>query len=410
MTEREFAERIHHIGGTAYIVGGWVRDTLMGRSPKDKDYVVCGVNQDTFTAIFPDAKLVGRSFPVYLLNIDDKNSEVAFCRQEHKTGHGYRGFAVEFDESITIEEDLRRRDTTMNAMAQDIMSGQRIDLFGGEKDIRAGVISAISPVFKDDPVRALRCARQAAQLGFSVSDATLQLMRECGDELRQEPVERILAEMKQALEAPRPSIFFNTLRETDLIEITFPELSALIGKTQPVEFHPEGDSWNHVMDIVDKVAASTDNIVARFCGLVHDLGKGVTPPEMLPHHYGHELKGIGVLHQWNQRMTLPRHWIKAGEFVIREHMRAPRLKKDGKIVDLLLSTRSVRPDLPYDDFMKIIQADHNSLPDYLAEGGAILAEMECISGGDAPEWIVGKGIGDWVRNRQLDIYRNWQFT
>lgn len=408
MTEREFAEKINNAGGRAYIVGGWVRDTIMGRQPKDKDYVVCGVSKDVFTDIFPQAKLVGNSFPVYLVKIDGKMDEVAFGRTERKASLGYKGFEVEFNKEITIEEDLQRRDTTMNAIAQDIISGERIDLFGGEADIKAGIISAISEVFKEDPVRALRCARQAAQLDFSVDENTLQLVRECRDELMLEPVERIFNEMKQALSAPRPSVFFNILRKTNLIDITFPELHALIGKTQPVEFHPEGDSWNHVMEVVDKVAASTDNIVARFCGLAHDLGKGVTPLEMLPHHYGHEEKGIDVLREWNKRMTLPRHWMKAGEFVIHEHMRAPRMKKQGKIVDLLLSTRSLLPELPYDDFKNIIRADHNDLPDYLENGEAIIAEMIKISGNDAPEGVAGKHIGEWVRRQQLAVFRSWQ--
>lgn len=410
MTERDFAEKIYNAGGRAYIVGGWVRDTIMGRQPKDKDYVVCGVTKDVFMDIFPHAKLVGNSFPVYLVKIDGKMDEVAFGRTERKASLGYKGFEVEFNKEITIEDDLQRRDTTMNAIAKDILSGEIIDLFGGENDIRNKVIRAISEVFKDDPVRALRCARQAAQLGFSVDEKTLQLMAECREELCLEPVERIFNEMKRALESPKPSIFFNILREANLIDITFPELHALIGKTQPVDFHPEGDSWNHVMEIVDIVAASTDNVIARFCGLVHDLGKGETPLDMLPHHYGHENKGLDVLQQWNKRMTLPRHWIKAASFVIKEHMRAPRMKKQGKIVDFLLSTRSILPELPYDDFKIIIRADSKSLPDYLEEGAAIIAEMMKVSGNDAPEGITGKHIGEWVRRRQLFIYSNWQFA
>lgn len=408
MTEREFAEKISELGGRAYIVGGWVRDRIMGREAKDKDYVICGVTNEQFKSAISGAKLVGQSFPVFLVDIDGKKCEVAFGRKERKAGRGYRGFEVEFDASITIEEDLQRRDTTMNAIAYDILTGQQVDLFGGEQDIKNGVIRAISENFKDDPVRALRCARQSAQLGFSVEENTISLMRECREELAAEPPERIVNELKRALEADKPSVFFQVLRQADLVKDIFPELHALIGKTQPVEYHPEGDSWNHTMEVVDIVAKATPNIVARFCGLVHDLGKGRTPMDMLPHHYGHEAKGGYVLKDWNKRMTLPRQWMKAGEFVIREHMRAPRITKKGKIVDLLLSTRQLLPDLPYDDFKEIIRADHKSLPEYLEYGNEIITLMEQVSGNDAPENITGKHIGDWIRSQQVKLYCGWK--
>lgn len=407
MTEREFVDKISEIGGRAFIVGGWVRDKIRGKEPKDKDYVVCHVSKENFSKQFPNAQLVGQSFPVYLVDIDGKKCEVAFGRKERKAGVGYKGFDVEFAPSITIEEDLYRRDTTMNAVAMDLKSGALIDLFHGKDDIKAGVIRAISEAFCEDPVRALRCARQSAQLGFEIEADTLVLMGKCREELKMEPQERILKEMQYALGAEKPSVFFRALQKADLLKDVFPEIHALIGKTQPVEFHPEGDSFEHIMDIVDKVAAKTDNIVARFCGLAHDLGKGVTPLEMLPHHYGHEIKGGEVLKAWNERMTMPKHWLKAAEFVIHEHMRAPLIKKNGKIVDLLLATRAISKELPYKDFKEIIRADHNTLPDYLEHGEEIIEVLLKVSGNDAPENIKGKAVGEWIHNEQLKIFAQW---
>ncbi|MEE1361198.1 MAG: HD domain-containing protein [Selenomonadaceae bacterium] len=408
LTEQEFADKINSAGGRAFIVGGYVRDQLMGRQAKDKDYVVCHITKEKFVELFPEAKLVGQSFPVYLVDIFDKHCEVSFGRKERKAGIGYRGFDVKFDDSITIEEDLARRDTTMNALAMDLKTGEVIDLFGGREDIQKGIVRAISECFKEDPVRALRAARQAAQLGFDVDDNTLRLMGECREELLLEPNERIFKEMSKALEAPRPSVFFRILEKADLLKDIFPEIHALIGKTQPVEFHPEGDSFEHVMDIVDKVAAKTDNIIARFAGLAHDLGKGRTPMDMLPHHYGHEVKGLDVLRDWNKRMTIPKGWLKAANFVIKEHMRAPIIKKEGKIVDLLLATRSIERELPYADFKEIIRADHNTLPNYLEQGEDIIKLMLTVSGNDAPEHIKGKAIGEWVHRQQLSMFYQWE--
>lgn len=410
MEENVFVARLRNAGAHVYIVGGWVRDLVRGAHPKDKDYMITGIDEAHFCALFPEAFKVGGSFPVFRLSIangyDKEPSEVAFARRERKTGPGYRGFAVEFDPSVTLEDDLFRRDTTMNALAlelpADIARPAIIDLYGGVADIKAQRIRAVSRHFLDDPVRALRAARQAAQFGFSIEDGTYELMRAVAADLASEPSERIMNELRLALAAPRPSLFFRALQRAGLLETIFPELYALIGKTQPVAFHPEGDAFNHTMLVLDEVAAETDSLRARFAGLAHDLGKGVTSPEMLPHHYGHEVKGLDVLAAWNRRMTLPHDWLAAARFTIREHMRTPRLQKSTKIVDLLLSLdKSV---MTVAEYQAVIRADSHGLPLYLAHAAEILPVLKSVSGKDAPAGLQGAAIGKWIRDQQVRKY------
>lgn len=402
MDEKDFAEKIAFLGGRVYIVGGWVRDILRSCSPKDKDYVICQLKEDIFRENFPQATRVGKSFPVYLLEIDGRKCEVAFARREKKAGHGYKGFTTFCDENITLEEDLYRRDTTMNAIAYDVLSQKIIDPYNGRGDIRKKQIKAVSHHFADDPVRALRAARQASEFNFTVTDDTLALMQSCKDEFAYEPQERIFGELKRALATDFPSVFFRTLQQAKLLETLFPEIFALIGKTQPEYFHPEGDAFEHTMEIVDLVAGMTDDLAVRFAGLVHDIGKGATPPEMLPHHYGHEKIGGEILLKWNERMTLPKKWLQGGLFVIKEHMRAGRLAKVPKIVDLLLAIE--KNSLGFDGFNCVILADSKGLPYYLADYKSYLAKLHSVSVKDCPLDIQGKKIGEWIRQERIKIF------
>lgn len=403
MNELEFARKIESLGGVLYIVGGWVRDIIRGAIPKDKDYVICHLAENIFKENFPRAKKVGKSFPVYLVKIEDKDCEVAFARKERKIGQGYTGFAVDYDDSVTIEEDLYRRDTTMNSIAYKVLDESIIDPYNGKTDIYNKCIKAVSKHFREDPVRALRAARQACELDFVIDKNTLVLMNDCKKELSGEPQERIFNELKRALSTDRPSIFFRNLMYADLLDILFPEIYALIGKTQPEAFHPEGDAFEHTMEIVDIVASLTDDVAVRFAGLVHDLGKGVTPEDMLPHHYGHEQKGLDVLLSWNKRMTLPKKWLQGGLFVIKEHMRAARLGKVGKIVDFLLAVE--KNPLGFEGFNCVILADSKTLPYYLADYHSYLKKLHSISIKDCPKNLQGKAIGQWIRNEQVKIFQ-----
>lgn len=399
MTEIEFAKKISEAGGKAYLVGGAVRDKFRGVAAHDKDYCITGLDEKIFNKVFADAPKFGKSFPVYSIEIDDAPCEVAFARTERKIGTGYRGFEILFAPNVTIEQDLYRRDTTINAMAIEILSGELVDPFGGREDVLNKKIRAVSEHFTDDPVRALRAARQAAQFDFEICDETIEAMKLCGEELSHEPTERIFNELETALKTDKPSIFFRSLERANLLEVTFPEIAQLRGKIQPKEFHPEGDAYEHTLKILDDVAAINPKPIIRFAALMHDIGKGTTPKEMLPHHYLHEKRGLEVLKQMNKRMTLPTEWKKIAAFVIREHMRSPRLEKAGKIVDLLLRLNGLK--IRAKDFCDIIRIDNHGLPIYLERAQEIIDELLKIGGKDAPPELTGAQVGNWIHAARI---------
>ncbi|BEU87654.1 multifunctional CCA addition/repair protein [Selenomonas sp. TAMA-11512] len=402
MTETAFIEAIRSMGGTVYLVGGYVRDTLLGRKPKDRDYVITNIEEAAFCRLFSSAEKVGNHFPVYLLPIRGEMREVAFARREKKTASGYRGFAAHFSPETTIEEDLARRDTTMNSIALRLPDREMIDPFGGKQDIERGIIRAATKHFAEDPVRALRAARQAAELGFTIEAETVNAMRSLRGELRSEPQERIFEELKKALAAPKPSVFFSALLEANLLDIAFPELYALHGRPEILAFHPEGDSFRHTMLVLDEVAARTENTMVRFAALVHDIGKGRTLEEMLPHHYGHELRGQDALLEWNERQKLPREWLQAGLFVVQQHMRAARLKKPGKIVDLY--TAIARSALDFKGFTDIIAVDYHGLPYYLADSDLYERVMK-VHAKNHPDDLAGEAVGAWLRGQRIHTLR-----
>lgn len=402
MTELEFAKKIGEAGGKAYLVGGAVRDKFRGVAAHDRDYCVTGLDEKTFNATFDNAPKFGKSFPVYSIDIDDAHCEVAFARTEIKVGTGYRGFEILFSPSVTIEQDLYRRDTTINAMAIELLSGKLVDPFGGREDVLNKKIRAVSEHFTDDPVRALRAARQAAQFNFEICAETIEAMNLCKNELAHEPTERIFHELETALKTDKPSIFFRSLERAELLEITFPEIFNLRGKIQPSEFHPEGDAYEHTMQILDDVAKVNPKPIVRFAALVHDIGKGKTPEDILPHHYLHEKRGLEVLNEMNRRMTIPSDWKKVAAFVIREHMRAPRLKKAGKIVELLLGLNGLK--ISTNDFCDIINADNHGLPFYLEHAQEIIDELLKVGGKDAPPELKGAAVGKWIHDERIRCF------
>lgn len=401
MTESDFAKKINEIGGTAYLVGGAVRDIFRNVPAHDKDYCITGIDDATFTENFPKALKFGKSFPVYSVTIDGKSCEVALARTEKKIGTGYHGFKVNFNPAIKIEEDLYRRDTTINAMAFDILRTELIDPFGGRADVENKKIRAVSKHFTEDPVRALRAARQSAQFDFEITPETLQAMQLCAFELKNEPGERIFAELKNALKTDKPSIFFRNLERAGILEVTFPEIANLRGKTQPVTFHPEGDAYEHTLKIVDEVASVNSKPEIRFAALAHDLGKGTTPIEKLPHHYRHETRGLDVLEELNERIHLPTDWKKISEFVISQHMRAAVLTKNSKIVDFLINLHKSK--ISVDDFNDIINFDNHGLPPYLANAKIIIDKLLKVTGKNAPPELQGAEIGDWIRKERIKI-------
>ena len=388
-----FAEQIHTLGGTAYIVGGAVRDKIMGRIPHDHDVMVVGVDVSAFEQIFPSAKMTGNAFPVYRVDIGGEEVEVAFARKEEKIEAGHSGFRMVFDPSVSLEEDLIRRDTTMNSLAQEILTGAVVDLFGGSEDIHNKVIKAVSSHFVEDAVRVLRVARQAAQFGFAVDAETIELMRSCRDELAIEPKERVFGEMVKALATTRPSVFFRVLRECDCLSVAFPEIDALIGQTQPAQWHPEGDAFEHSMQVLDRVASKTIDIVVRFAALYHDIGKGLTPAELLPKHNGHDKAGVGVINDLPP--CFGRRNKEVAAFVAEQHMRVHTLKKCSAIRDVLHVMR--RKGISAGMVNPILDADHNSHPSWMNDNmiSEVFAKVAI------PSDMTKERIASFIREEQI---------
>lgn len=313
----DIANKINSAGGNLYLVGGALRDELLEKNIKDEDYCVTGINANIFKDLFPEAHTRGNAFEVF----DLYGKEFAIARKENKTGNGHKAFDIITDEKITIEEDLARRDITINAIAKEVLTGKIIDPFNGRNDIRNKIIKATTEHFKEDPLRVYRVARFAAVLNFEVEKNTLNLMNSLKDELNFLSKERVFVEFSKALASNKPSIFFNILRQANVLEIHFKEIYDLIGALQPEKFHPEGDAYNHTMMALDKSVELTDKLEVRFATLVHDLGKGLTPKSEYPHHYGHEINGVELIANFANRIKAPTIWKKCGKTACKEHMR-----------------------------------------------------------------------------------------
>lgn len=315
----EIAKLIEKNGGRLYLVGGAVRDKLLNlKESHDKDYCITGLSKEKFQELFPEAKIQGKDFPVFILN----NQEFALARKERKSGTGHKSFEFLTDETIRIEEDLARRDITINSMAQDVLTKKLIDPFGGQQDLKKEIIRKTTDAFTEDPLRVYRIARFAATLQFEVEENTLIAMKQLKQELDTLSKERVYEEFKKALDSNKPSSFFEVLRKAEVLEVHFKEIQDLIGKTQPVKYHPEGDSYNHTMIVVNSSTKLTKDLAVRFSCLVHDLGKGTTLPEVLPHHYGHDERGIKLVMQLGNRIGVPNSWIKCGKTACKWHMKA----------------------------------------------------------------------------------------
>src|SRR5579872_5547421 len=301
-----------------YLVGGAVRDRLLGLRVHEQDWVVVGETPAVMMA--HGYKPVGKDFPVFL---HPKNGEeYALARTERKTGHGYQGFEFHCSPDVTLEDDLKRRDLTINAIAQDA-DGHLVDPYGGEKDLKARVLRHVSPHFVEDPVRVLRAARFAARfapLGFRIAHETLALMREMTDngEVDHLVPERVWQETLKALNCEKPSVYFEVLRECGALKRVFPELERLWGVPQPAKWHPEIDTGVHVMMVVDQSARLSRDPSVRYAALTHDLGKGTTPKDVLPHHYGHEERSVKLVETLCERLKT-RDYKELAELVARHH-------------------------------------------------------------------------------------------
>ena len=317
MKIEEIATLIKQSGGNTYLVGGAVRDAILNKPIKAEDYCITGFTSEKFLQLFPNAKVRGKAFEVF----DLEGKEFALARRETKIGKGHKEFVIETNEEITIEEDLKRRDITINSIAQDVLTKEIIDPFGGKEDLENKIIRATSSRFSEDPLRVYRVARIASSLNFIVSRKTLNMMNKLKDELLTLSKERVFAEFRKALETDKPSIFFKVLRDAEVLDVHFKEVYDLIGAIQPIKYHPEGDSYNHTMLALDNSAKLTKDVKVRFCTLVHDLGKGRTPKEMYPHHYNHEQRGQEPLRNLCKMLGTPNDWKKMGTTAVLEHMK-----------------------------------------------------------------------------------------
>jgi tRNA nucleotidyltransferase (CCA-adding enzyme) len=307
-----------------YLVGGAVRDGLLGLAVKERDWVVVGSTRADLLRL--NYREVGRDFPVFLH--PESHEEYALARLERKVAPGYRGFAVEFGPEVTLEEDLARRDLTINAIAQS-SDGTLIDPYGGRRDIEARTLRHVSDAFVEDPVRILRVARFAARFagfGFHIAPETMALMRSMVErhEVDALVAERVWQETEKALREPKASVFFAVLRECGALQIIYPEIDALFGVPQPARWHPEIDTGIHTLLVLDQAVALSSEISVRFAALVHDLGKATTPRSEWPSHHGHEERSVALIESLCERLRIPGEYRDLALLVARYHGRVHR--------------------------------------------------------------------------------------
>jgi tRNA nucleotidyltransferase (CCA-adding enzyme) len=303
----------------SYLVGGAVRDTLLGLPVKDRDWVVVGATpQEMLDAGYQQ---VGRDFPVFLH--PQSREEYALARTERKSGSGYTGFTCYAAPDVTLEQDLLRRDLTVNALAQD-ENGTIIDPFNGQQDLHQRILRHVSPAFNEDPLRVLRVARFAARyahLSFRIADETMTLMRDMtgAGELAHLTPERVWKETESALRTRNPQVYFQVLRDCGALKVLFPEIDALFGVPAPAKWHPEIDTGIHTLMTVSMAAMLSPEVDVRFATLCHDLGKGLTPPALWPRHHGHGPAGVRLVEGLCQRLRVPNELRDLAKLVAEYH-------------------------------------------------------------------------------------------
>ncbi len=336
-------------------VGGAVRDELLGLSVQDRDYVVVGATPEQLTG--QGYKPIGRDFPVFLH--PQTHQEYALARTERKQGQGHQGFVFYTGLDVSLEDDLQRRDLTINAIAKDA-DGQLIDPYNGCRDLQAGILRHISPAFAEDPLRVLRVARFAARfapLGFEVALATMDLMREitASGELQTLSAERIWQELYKALSGPAPQVFIQVLRDCGALLEVLPEIDQLFGVPQPAKHHPEIDTGVHILLSLEQAALAECDPMVVYAVLLHDLGKALTPEEQWPAHHGHELAGVPLVQAIGRRLKAPKKYTELAEIVCQWHLHVHRAAslKPGTVLKLFERTDAFRRP---DRFVQFLQA------------------------------------------------------
>lgn len=395
-----------------YIVGGAVRDRLLGLPVRDRDWVVVGATPEQMLS--RGFKQVGQDFPVFLH--PDTHEEYALARTERKVGPGYKGFRVHAAPEVTLEEDLRRRDLTINAMAE-TEDGRLIDPYNGADDLRHRRLRHVSPAFSEDPVRILRVARFAARfapLGFRVTDETSGLMRRMVEDGEVDALvpERVWQELERALSELQPSAFFGVLRDCGALAVLFPELERLWGVPQPEHHHPEIDTGVHTMMVLDRAAELTPDAGTRFAALTHDLGKGLTPSEQWPRHVGHEERGVELIGELCGRLRVPNEFRELAVLTARYHGRCHRALelRPGTLLKTLEALDAFRRPDRFELFLTACEADYRGRTGYEERNypqaermrEALRAAVRIGGAELARAGLKGKALGDELRRRRTE--------
>jgi tRNA nucleotidyltransferase (CCA-adding enzyme) len=393
-----------------YLVGGAVRDQLLHLPVHEKDWVVVGATPEIMLA--QGFKTVGKDFPVFLHPTTQE--EYALARRERKTGVGYTGFDCIADPTITLDEDLARRDLTINAIAQSD-DGTLIDPYNGQHDLQKKILRHVSPAFIEDPLRVLRVARFAARfftLGFTVAPETMALMRAITDsgELTHLVPERIWKETETTLNEKNPSVFFKVLRDCDALDILMPEINNLFGVPQPPQYHPEVDTGIHTMMVVDAAARASEDVMTRFAALIHDLGKAITPKEEWPRHIGHEEKSVALIETLCERLRCPRDFKELAITVARYHTHCHRALelKPSTLVDLFESLDAFRRPQRFTQILGACAADFHGrtgFEDKTYEPAPFLEKTFSIANGVSTQPLIDAGVTGKAFGEKLRVLR-----
>lgn len=395
-----------------YLVGGAVRDSLLNYPSSENDWVVVGATPEQMAD--QGFKPVGQDFPVFIH--PTSSEEYALARTERKSGHGYKGFEFYTSIDVSLEEDLIRRDLTINAMAQDT-AGNIIDPFGGQKDLEKKRLRHVSEAFTEDPLRVLRVARFAARyhhLGFTIASETMTLMKSivAEGEMAFLVAERVWKETSRALTEPSPQVFIQVLRDCGALKALFPEVDALFGVPQRADYHPEVDTGIHTLMALEQSVKLSESSAVRFSVLVHDLGKALTPETVLPSHSGHEKSGLPLVKALCDRLTVPNSHRQLAMAVTEYHLHSHKAKelKPATILKLLQNIGALRDDRRLSDFLYCCEADARGRTgfedityharDYLM---AALSAVKNVDISDlVADGVTGAEIGRQLKQRQIE--------
>ncbi|MEJ0036989.1 MAG: multifunctional CCA addition/repair protein [Gammaproteobacteria bacterium] len=395
-----------------YLVGGAVRDRLLGLPVGERDWVVVGARPEELER--QGYVRVGKEFPVFLH--PETHDEYALARTERKVGPGYTGFTTRFSPDVTLEDDLRRRDLTINAIAED-EDGKLADPFGGRRDLEARVLRHVSEAFVEDPVRVLRLARFAARftsLGFTIAEETLGLMKRivAAGEMDALVPERVWKETHRALDEVRPDVYFQTLRDCGALKAIFPEVDALFGVPQPAKWHPEIDTGVHVLMALRIAAQMGASTATRFAVLTHDLGKARTPQEKWPSHHGHEQLGVPVIEAMSERLRVPKDFRDLAVMVSDYHTHVHRAQelKPSTTLELFEKTDAFRRPERFNEFLLACECDARGRlgledrdypqPEVLRKARSAAAAVT-LTEADR-QGLAGTAIGEKLRRKRLD--------